>query len=649
MHRSGNFGMQIPDFNPFWLIVGAFAAAGLTWLIDYFIIKNKIEEGSSDEVVVALRDRVRALEPTSEQLSAANSRVEQLTAELAALPSESVDIMPYVARIDELTDHLDVLQREKGKLEATLDELKLAQRNAPDSAETLELLRNELEEKRQEADEAVAMLVAVRLENETLQEGAAILGPELAELRKELEAAKNETEVAKSAVAELRQRSHHLEESGEEALELLRNRAIAAEREAQTAKEALTELRAELANAAKVPDLRDELLSLREELNRSENERDAISQSLAELKAQQTNAVQSAEERVADLRGQLEEIREARDAAWQSVPAAEELKKVVAELQARLDDSDSELTDARRQALEFQQQLTQADEWRDELERLRARMPDLERVAHERDELEATVRRLESESEIEAESGVQSEFFERELVEKQAELDRLYRRLPEMEVLIAELREELGEKASRIEKLEAVSESATEDAGLEQVVRRLTAELEHSKKESQEIRIALVKVQAEAELLRETAAELEAFRSENRRLQSLETTPTDVNLGPLRATVDQLVVAVDNSNKEIASNRKALVATMDELSSLRKEIAEVVRLREENARLRSEKQGDSTQDVEDLRFKLDEVASQVDQSQVEAMVARDQLEAANHEISHMRRDMLRSAELGELS
>jgi chromosome segregation ATPase len=256
---------------------------------------------------------------------------------------------------------------------------------------------------------------------------------------------------------------------------------------------------------------------------------------------------------------------------------------------------------------------------------------------------------LESEAEAVADANPQSGVFEQELIEKQAELDRLTRRVPELEELVAELREELGEKASRIEKLEAVAESGPADSGLDQVVRRLTAELEQSKRESQEIRIALVKVQAEAELLRETAAELEAFRNENRRLETLQPVAGDVNLDPLRSTVDKLVLAVETSNAEIESNRNALAATVAELKVLREEIAEVVRLREENARLRSEKFGAASQEVENLKVKVETVATQLNQSQVETMVARDQLSAANHEISHMRRDMLRSAELGELS
>ena len=162
----------------------------------------------------------------------------------------------------------------------------------------------------------------------------------------------------------------------------------------------------------------------------------------------------------------------------------------------------------------------------------------------------------------------------------------------------------------------------------------------------------MVKVQAEAEILRESTGELENVKSENIRLKNFveSTEGGSSEIAPLKIRINELFGSLEESNRENEGNRKALQATMEELRRLREDMGELGRLREENASLRALKRIDAEpKEYETLKTRINDVASQLHQTKTEAYDAREQLVAANREISRLRDELTQSSELGELS
>lgn len=760
--------MQIPDFNLFWTIAGAFVAAGLTWLFDFVWVKRKTVESADDSRLAALQEKARMVEPLRTQLDHAQAKVAELEGRIAALPepgtTSHVDVTPYQNRIDELLAQLGEAQHEKQGLLEEVQQIKTIAGQAHEQGQAVEQLRAELALMQGEAAERVAMISQLKNENDALRHGAASLTPELEDLKAKLQQAEAESNLLKEKNAEWERQS---------ALAV----SVSDYQQLQTRFSALqTELES-LSQQPATPDLTDTVVMLREQLALAQTESENARRALSELREQRVSAIDTTDQQIADLeaelaeaRAQLEEraqqlqsahaelraaaaagegptvepefveqIRQQLEAAnaraaqaeelqaaleakareallevdqlkaaaasapavdlgsltaeaekWQSAyesaqaeverlrsqltsaseraataaSASDEVQKLRNELEA----AEDKVFEALREASELREQLSSIDEIRAESEQLRAKLPALEEIVHERDDLAAKLQQAQAELEEKEEALALAqnvaeshqatedlaEALKVELEDKDAELQQLSRRLPELDQLVNELREELGEKASRIEKLEAVAGTVeavdNEAAELRAMVQQLSAELEQSKRESQEIRTVLVKVQAEAELLRESASELELMRGENLRLknfvESNEAAKSDI--APLRTRVTELFAALGDANKENEGNRKALQATLEELRKLRHDVSEINRLREENAKLRSQRQPDPKV-VQELEDKLGEAASAVERTQRDTQLSNEDLSLANNEISRLRQEMARSSELGELS
>ncbi|MBL8060087.1 MAG: hypothetical protein JNK63_05140 [Chthonomonas sp.] len=82
--------MQIPELNLFWLLVGAFVAAGATWAIDAILIKRSINGGDS-EALAALHEKARQVEPLNQKLRNANAQIDELNTKLLRADSSAQD------------------------------------------------------------------------------------------------------------------------------------------------------------------------------------------------------------------------------------------------------------------------------------------------------------------------------------------------------------------------------------------------------------------------------------------------------------------------------------------------------------------------------------------------------------------------------
>ncbi len=625
--------MQIPEMNMFWLLVGAFVAAAATWILDHFLIKRQSAEGPHIMELHALNERARMVEPLTQQLQFARGQVQELEAQLSGTPDAleaNVDLSPYTARIDELSALLEQEQSEKSELSALLS----AAHAGAGQSDQLESMLEQLIHAESEALGAKSALAELKARFETMQNAELSTAPELLDLRQ---------------------------------------RVLGAETEAEA-------LKSQLLIAQNVPDLREEFAELRDKLHQFESMRESSISSMAELR----DSEQTANEQLALLQKELAETMTNLQSAKNSERSLEEeltelrqsaseatlIKAQIAAMTSNLEQLETTNFDQERELDELRGQLAGIDAMRSEYEKFSTRLPELERASVDREELAQQVNRLERQL-IEQDEVIEN--FKNQaqranaeasqnqsavglIKELEAEIERLNRRNPELESLIAELREELGEKASRIEKLEAVAGTVeavdNEATELRSLVQNLSSELDKARKESQEIRTALVKVQAEAEILRESTGELETVKSENIRLknfvESSEISNTDI--APLRNRINDLFAHLEESNRENEGNRKALHATMEELRRLRQDMGELSRLREENAQLRVMKQiGNEPKEFESLKLRISDVASQLNQTKTEAFDAKEQLAAANREISRLRAELLTSSEMGELS
>ncbi len=671
--------MQIPELNLFWLLVGAFVAAAATWILDHFLIKGQQADGVDQMQLNALNEKARMVEPLNQQLQFARSQVHELEAKLNSMPDRSIsdfDLSPYTARIDDLTALLEQERSEKMEISTMLSSAEAGAGQAEELGATLLQLRQDLAAKEAETGELVVNLSQLKNENEALRHGAAGITPELESLRDKLTQTENEAFGAKSALAELKARFESMQSaelSVEPELIDLRQRVLAAETEAEA-------LKSQLLTSQSVPDLREEFAELKEKLHQVESQRESSISSLAELR----DSEQTANAQLAQLQKELTETITSLQSAKNSERALEEeltqarqtaseatlVRAQIAAMTSNLEKLEMTNFEQGRELDDLRAQLAGIDEMRSEYEKFSTRLPELERASMDREELAQQVGRLErqliEQDEIIENFKSQAQRANAEasqnqsavglIKELEAEIERLNRRNPELESLIAELREELGEKASRIEKLEAVAGTVeavdNEATELRSLVQNLSSELDKARKESQEIRTALVKVQAEAEILRESTGELETVKSENIRLKNFveSTEISNTEIAPLRNRINDLFAHLEESNRENEGNRKALNATMEELRRLRQDMGDLSRLREENAQLRVMKQiGGEPKEFETLKLRISDVASQLNQTKNEAFDAKEQLAAANREISRLRAELLTSSEMGELS
>ena len=665
--------MQIPEMNWFWLLAGAFVAAGATWVLDGILIKRKLADATDDVKLASLQEKARMVEPLNQQLQFSRSQVQELENKLklqGERHSPEFDVAPYTARIDELSAQLEAVQSEKAEMMTMLSSAESGAGQAVELLNSLNLLKQELAAKETETGEMVVSMSQLKNENEALRQGAATLTPEIESLKEKLSQAENDAIGAKHSLNELKGRFESLQSEGsttEPELQSLRVRVADAEAVAESLKATLTDVQGQLAQAREIPDLRQEVEQLRSDLAEAQAEKE----SLVAVQEERSSSDHALQQRIAELETDLARAQEA------GTSHAESLRAQIVELTSKLETLDAEAEAVKRESDDLREQFASYDEVQSELERLRSKVPGLETAVTERDELALNVGRLEkqlleqdevienfkaiaaraaSESATHSSASEIITSLEAEVDAKNAELERLGRRTPELEALVNELREELEEKASRIEKLEAVAgsvEAVGSEAGeLRALVQDLSAQLEQAKRESQEIRTALVKVQAEAEILRESTSHLETVKSENIRLQNfVESNEDSVHeIAPLRMRINELFGSLEESNRENEGNRKALQATMDELRRLRQDMGELSRLREENASLRAMKHVDAApREFETLKLRINDVATQLDQTKTEAYDAREQLAVANREISRLRAELTESSEMGELS
>ena len=432
--------MQIPELNLFWLLVGAFVAAGATWAIDAVLIKRRMNGGDTD-ALAALHEKARQIEPLNQKLRNAAAQIEELEGRLLQADSSANE---------------EIFAARTADLEKQLADALAAEEEASRLAQTL---KHELGNK----DAEIGTLATAQsdLMQQLEQQRSAS-----SQLHEQAE----ESEALRLSLADLKQRFDALQASAPSEAEISNVRLRAEHAEAE-----LERLRAELAESAPVARI---------------SELEAHVQSLQHQLAAQTQAV-------------TQEFEQEREGLLASI----------SKLQSQLIESDEVVENFRSQ------------------------------LAH----AHAVMAEHANEPEV-----IQS--LESQLAERNAELERLSQRVPELEIMVAELRHDLSQKSAALDQLESDSEVQE----LRATVANLTNQLESLRLSTTQDRAMLVQAQAEAELLREA--------------KPVASVPTEVTT--LEERMNDLFGAVQASHREAAENRRALQEAMEQIKQLQQTVGQ---------------------------------------------------------------------------
>lgn len=144
--------------------------------------------------------------------------------------------------------------------------------------------------------------------------------------------------------------------------------------------------------------------------------------------------------------------------------------------------------------------------------------------------------------------------LETALAERSAEVERYSRRIPELEALIVDLRQDSETKSAAIEQLQ----SNTEVDDLRSTIASLTTELESLRQTAHRDQAQLVQARAEAELLREAKPQ----------------PASNPDVATLEERMNDLFGAVQASHREAAENRRALQSAMEEIRQLKQAVGQ---------------------------------------------------------------------------
>ncbi len=409
--------------------------------------------GEADEERNALREQIGSLESIREaqaqELEALNGVRDQLEADLDAARRDLEE------GLERQATRIGLIEAQKGRLEAELEQLRLLQRDESAQGQVLKALQEQLEEAEQGRMEAEETLLRLEEEVAGLRAGgdAGAEGARHQELERAVVAAREaaaEAEARTRALEEERERLAGEMQSLREELDRLRQ---ARDEEQQYLHSLMDTLESERRAAAG----REE--EQKRALQRIAEEKERLEEELAELRdaaRERAGGAGEKEQRVAELEEALVAIREERDRLEEEGRRAREEARAkeseLLALQRELEENDAEvrnwMADLNRELETAQKRVTV----------LGARVEELEQ---ERDDLARRVEQAES-------AGAGEE--EIASIREAANL--------ELQQLVGELRESQERVGSLERELEARQREVRQK---EDEVRRLTAELEQAR------------------------------------------------------------------------------------------------------------------------------------------------------------------------
>lgn len=367
--------MQIPELNLFWLLVGAFFAAGATWWLDAMLIKRRMAD-SDGAALAALHEKARQIEPLSQKLRDAHGQIADLEAKLVEVDT-TVHVEELTVKVNDLDKRLAEALNAEEQASQVAQSLKqeLANKNGELVAQSASVaqLNQQIEQQqlssatlRDQANEAVALrqsLADLKQRFEDLQSSAPS-ETELANLRLRAEHAEGEVDrlglelehsAPASQIGELEAQIQSLQ--GQlEAQSSVANQDF--ERERDGLLTTISKLQSQLIESDEVVEnFRSQLAGANATLADQATEPERI-QSLESHLAERRAEVERYERRIPELEGALIQLRDelaVRDAAIAHLSEsseADELRATIASLNRQLESLRHETDESRTQLVQ---------------------------------------------------------------------------------------------------------------------------------------------------------------------------------------------------------------------------------------------------------------------------------------------------------